>query len=107
MSKSKGTFVNARTYLNHLPPEALRYYYAAKKGDVKELRIYDKNGNAQKDIHWQHSFDGHPLGTVHSHKWKNGKRENEHFPLSQADKKKYKNAIEEATGRKDLIWEWK
>ena len=49
----------------------------------------------------------HTLGTVHSHKWKNGKRENEHFPLSQADKKKYKNAIEEATGRKDLIWEWK
>ena len=28
MSKSKGTFVNARTYLDHLPASALRYYYA-------------------------------------------------------------------------------
>ncbi len=30
MSKSRGTFINARTYLNHLPPEYLRYYFAAK-----------------------------------------------------------------------------
>jgi methionyl-tRNA synthetase len=30
MSKSKGTFIRARTYLNHLPPLYLRYYYAAK-----------------------------------------------------------------------------
>ena len=30
MSKSKGTFVNARTYLNHMKPEYLRYYLAAK-----------------------------------------------------------------------------
>ena len=30
MSKSRGTFINARTYLAHLEPEYLRYYYAAK-----------------------------------------------------------------------------
>lgn len=30
MSKSKGTFVNARTYLNHLNPAYLRFYYACK-----------------------------------------------------------------------------
>ena len=30
MSKSKGTFVAARTYLNHLDPTYLRYFYAAK-----------------------------------------------------------------------------
>jgi len=30
MSKSKGTFVNARTYLNHLDPSYLRYFYASK-----------------------------------------------------------------------------
>lgn len=30
MSKSRGTFIKARTYLDHLPPEFLRYYYAAK-----------------------------------------------------------------------------
>ena len=30
MSKSRGTFIKARTYLEHLDPEYLRYYYAAK-----------------------------------------------------------------------------
>ena len=30
MSKSKGTFVMARTYLNHLDPSYLRYFYASK-----------------------------------------------------------------------------
>lgn len=30
MSKSKGTFIAARTYLNHLNPEYLRYYYSTK-----------------------------------------------------------------------------
>lgn len=30
MSKSKGTFIKARTYLEHFRPEFLRYYYAAK-----------------------------------------------------------------------------
>ncbi len=32
MSKSKGTFVRAATYLKHLQPAYLRYYYAAKLG---------------------------------------------------------------------------
>jgi len=32
MSKSKGTFVMGSTYLKHLPPTALRYYYASKLG---------------------------------------------------------------------------
>jgi methionyl-tRNA synthetase len=30
MSKSRGTFVKARNYLQHLNPEYLRYYFAAK-----------------------------------------------------------------------------
>jgi methionyl-tRNA synthetase len=30
MSKSKGTFIAARTYLNHLDPSYLRYFYASK-----------------------------------------------------------------------------
>lgn len=33
MSKSRGTFIKARTYLEHLNPEYLRYYFAAKLGD--------------------------------------------------------------------------
>jgi methionyl-tRNA synthetase len=32
MSKSRGTFINARSWLNHLPAEYLRYYFAAKLG---------------------------------------------------------------------------
>ncbi len=36
MSKSRGTFIKGRTYLNHLQPEYLRYYYAAKLGDNAE-----------------------------------------------------------------------
>jgi methionyl-tRNA synthetase len=32
MSKSKGTFVRAETYLKHLDPAFLRYYYASKLG---------------------------------------------------------------------------
>ena len=30
MSKSRGTFIKARTYLDHLDPEYLRYYFAYK-----------------------------------------------------------------------------
>lgn len=30
MSKSRGTFIQARTYLDHLDPDYLRYYFAAK-----------------------------------------------------------------------------
>jgi methionyl-tRNA synthetase len=32
MSKSRGTFIKARTYLNHLNPDYLRYYYCARLG---------------------------------------------------------------------------
>jgi len=32
MSKSRGTFIRARDFLDHLNPEALRYYFAAKLG---------------------------------------------------------------------------
>jgi methionyl-tRNA synthetase len=33
MSKSRGTFITAGTYLRHLDPEHLRYYFAGKLGD--------------------------------------------------------------------------
>ena len=33
MSKRTGTFVKARTYLDHLDPEYLRYYFACKLSD--------------------------------------------------------------------------
>ena len=33
MSKSRGTFINASTYLKYLEPDYLRYYYASKLSD--------------------------------------------------------------------------
>ena len=36
MSKSRGTFIQARTYLDNLDPSYLRYYYAAKLGPTIE-----------------------------------------------------------------------
>ncbi len=40
MSKSRGTFIKARTYLDHLNPEYLRYYFAAKlSGGVDDLDL--------------------------------------------------------------------
>lgn len=40
MSKTRGTFINARTYLEHLDPQYLRYYYAAKiNGRVEDLDL--------------------------------------------------------------------
>lgn len=40
MSKSRGTFIKARTYLDHLKPEYLRYYFAAKLSDrIEDLDV--------------------------------------------------------------------
>ena len=40
MSKSRGTFITARTYLNHLDPEYLRYYFVAKLGSgVEDINL--------------------------------------------------------------------
>jgi methionyl-tRNA synthetase len=40
MSKSRGTFVKAATYLNHLDPEYLRYYYASKlAGGIDDIDL--------------------------------------------------------------------
>ncbi len=40
MSKSRGTFIKARTYLDHLDPEYLRYYFAAKLNNrVEDLDL--------------------------------------------------------------------
>ncbi len=40
MSKSRGTFIKARTYLDHLDPECLRYYFAAKlSGAIHDLDL--------------------------------------------------------------------
>jgi methionyl-tRNA synthetase len=53
MSKSRGTFINARTYRNHLDPNYLRYYYAAKLGpgmDDIDLNLDDFAARVNSDL---------------------------------------------------------
>ncbi|MFZ7229382.1 methionine--tRNA ligase [Avibacterium avium] len=53
MSKSRGTFIQAATYLKHLDPEYLRYYYAAKLGnriDDLDLNLEDFVQRVNTDV---------------------------------------------------------
>ena len=53
MSKSKGTFINARTYLDHLDPLFLRYYYAAKlsaKAEDLDLNVDEFIAKVNSDL---------------------------------------------------------
>jgi len=53
MSKSKGTFIKARTYLDHLQPEYLRYYFAAKLNnriDDFDLNLEDFQQRVNSDL---------------------------------------------------------
>ncbi len=54
MSKSRGTFIQARTYLDAgLNPEALRYYFAAKSGagvDDLDLNFDDYTARVNSDL---------------------------------------------------------
>ena len=53
MSKSRGTFITARRYLERLPPEALRYYFAAKLGpgiDDIDLALGDFTARVNSDL---------------------------------------------------------
>ena len=53
MSKSRGTFIQARTYLQTLNPECLRYYYAYKlsaKIDDIDLNLEDFKQRVNSDI---------------------------------------------------------
>jgi methionyl-tRNA synthetase len=53
MSKSRGTFITARSYLRHLQPEYLRYYFAAKLSsgiDDIDLNLADFQGRVNADL---------------------------------------------------------
>jgi methionyl-tRNA synthetase len=53
MSKSRGTFIRASTWLEHLDPEALRYYYATKLGpgvDDIDLNLDDFVQRVNSDL---------------------------------------------------------
>ena len=53
MSKSRGTLISARAWLDHLPAEYLRYYYASRLGDGVEdldLNLDDFVAKVNSDI---------------------------------------------------------
>ncbi|WP_426417326.1 methionine--tRNA ligase [Aestuariirhabdus sp. LZHN29] len=53
MSKSRGTFITARTYLDHLNPEYLRYYFASKLNsriDDLDLNLEDFSQKVNSDL---------------------------------------------------------
>jgi methionyl-tRNA synthetase len=53
MSKSRGTFIKARTYADNLDPSYLRYYYAAKLGpgmDDIDLNLEDFIARVNSDL---------------------------------------------------------
>jgi methionyl-tRNA synthetase len=80
MSKSRGTFVNARTYLEHLDPDWLRYYLASMLGptlaDIDlDLKAFEERVNSHLVGKWVNIasrcagflhkfFDGKLAGTL-------------------------------------------
>jgi methionyl-tRNA synthetase len=53
MSKSRGTFITARQYLDHLDPDYIRYYFAAKLGssiDDIDLNFEDFVNRVNSDL---------------------------------------------------------
>ena len=81
MSKSRGTFINASTYLEHLDPEYLRYYFATKisaRVDDMDVNLDDFVQRVNADLVGKvvniaarcagfigKSFDGKLAGSLH------------------------------------------
>jgi methionyl-tRNA synthetase len=71
MSKSRGTFITARSYLKHLEPEYLRYYLAAKLNDRIEdldLSFDDYCARINSDLVGKFvNIASRTAGFIHSH----------------------------------------
>lgn len=71
MSKSRGTFIKARTYLDHLNPEYLRYYFAAKLSngiDDIDLDLSDFKARINSDLIGKYvNIASRAAGLLHKH----------------------------------------
>jgi methionyl-tRNA synthetase len=71
MSKSRGTFIRAETWAQHLNPEALRYYFAAKLTDAPEdldLNLEDFVARINSDLVGKYvNIASRCAGFVHQH----------------------------------------
>jgi methionyl-tRNA synthetase len=71
MSKSRGTFINARTYLDHLDPDYLRYYLATLLGptlaDIDlDLKAFEERVNSHLVGKWV-NIASRTAGFLHKH----------------------------------------
>jgi methionyl-tRNA synthetase len=91
MSKSRGTFINARTYLDHLDPDYLRYYLATLLGptlaDIDlDLKAFEERVNSHLVGKWV-NIASRTAGFVH--KFFGGKLAD---ALPEAEQERYRAA---------------
>ncbi|OOF87443.1 methionine--tRNA ligase [Rodentibacter ratti] len=96
MSKSRGTFIQASTYLNHIDPECLRYYYAAKINN----RIEDLDFNLEDFVQRVNTDIVNKLVNLAS---RNASFIAKRFNGKLADKLEDKALFEEFTARAEQI----
>ncbi|HVT31174.1 MAG TPA: methionine--tRNA ligase [Rhodanobacteraceae bacterium] len=92
MSKSRGTFINARTYLDHLDPDYLRYYLATLLGptlaDIDlDLKAFEERVNSHLVGKWV-NIASRTAGFLHKHF--DGKLAQ---ALPEADRERYDAAV--------------
>jgi methionyl-tRNA synthetase len=102
MSKSRGTFITARSYLNHIKePEYLRYYYASKLNDSMadiDLNFDDMFQKVNSDLIGKLiNIPSRTFGFIHKHF--DGKLKN----LDQIDQAKYGDIINKSIDLKNII----
>jgi methionyl-tRNA synthetase len=93
MSKSRGTFINARTYLDHLDPDYLRYYLATLLGPTLadldlDLKAFEERVNSHLVGKWV-NIASRTAGFVH--KFFGGKLAD---ALPDAERARYSAAVE-------------
>jgi methionyl-tRNA synthetase len=93
MSKSRGTFINARTYLDHLDPDYLRYYLSTLLGPTLadldlDLKAFEERVNSHLVGKWV-NIASRTAGFVH--KFFGGKLAD---ALPQAEQARYASAVE-------------
>ncbi|MDH5734639.1 MAG: methionine--tRNA ligase, partial [Gammaproteobacteria bacterium] len=119
MSKSRGTFIMARTYLNNLNPEYLRYYYAAKLSsgvDDIDLNLEDFQQKVNSDLVGKYvniasrasgfitkHFDGKLLSPLHDKAYMNSVHDTKNLTAEAFENREYAKAIREIMKHADNI----
>ena len=104
MSKSRGTFITARSYLDNIKnPNFLRYYYASKLNDSMEdidLNLEDFSVKVNSDLVGKFiNIPSRTSGFISKY------FENKLVPIKKIEDKKARELILRITGMKDLVLE--